>query len=86
MMTINSLMTFHEGLFYYSFGKYIGDRHSITLDRVCGGSLQAKNDKQERLSLKRVLELGGDGDVPEGLELLLLLLSRFSHVQLCATS
>lgn len=65
MLTINSLMTFHEGLLYYSFEKYTGDRRSITLDNVCGDSLQAKNDKQERLPLKCALELGGDGEVPE---------------------
>ena len=65
MLTINSLMTFHEGLLYYSFEKYTGDRRSITLDSVCGDSLQAKNDKQERLPLMCALELGGDGEVPE---------------------
>lgn len=69
MLTINSLMTFHEGLFYCSFEKYTGDRRSITLDSVCGDSLQAKNAKQERLSLKCALELGGDGEVPERQEL-----------------
>lgn len=41
----------------------------MTLDSVCGDSLQAKNGKQERLSLKCALELDGDGEVPERQEL-----------------
>lgn len=47
----------------------MGDRHSITLASVCGDSLQAQNDKQERPSLKCALELDGDGEVPERQEL-----------------